>query len=468
MKNFHPQFISIFLLLMFAGNNARSQDMIDFFSKEICNCLTGLQQINPQGNPREDMVSCFEDILKQNSEALEIIYGEGVITNDPEASKKIGEDIGKKLVKDCDIFIDLFVKENQNNNAKGVEYYRKGQEYLNEGELDKAISAFNEAIAFNSLIAEYFNMRGVAYFQKEDFYRAISDFYRAIEINPRIHISQHNLAYSKYQLGDYKLALVDVDAAIKIDPNYIESYNLQGLILNELGKPVEARSSFIQANQLDNKNSIYAYNIAYTYYDERNYPMALEWFLKVSNLGDNTLEVLGKIGNCYDILGNHPKAVEYHTKCLELDPKDYGVYFNRGLAFFNLEAFEDAKNDFLKAMDLSGEDVDVFNQLGKVYFELGNFEKAHEFVKKSMEMDSRNASYYDLRAAIYESQGKYELAIEDYTVSISLYPEDCEIHLALGKLFQNIQNTERSKMYFQNALEKGCDSARDYLDKFKD
>jgi len=80
-------------------------------------------------------------------------------------------------------------------------------------------------------------------------------------------------------------------------------------------------------------------------------------------------------------------------------------------------------------------------------------------------LDTRDASFYDLRASIFEAQGKFDLAIEDYTVSISLYPDDCEIHMALGKLFQNNQNPARAKDYFQYALEKGCEDAEDYLSK---
>lgn len=98
---------------------------------------------------------------------------------------------------------------------------------------------------------------------------------------------------------------------------------------------------------------------------------------------------------------------------------------------------------------------------------MGDFERSFEFVQKSLELDTRNASYYDLRGAIYESQGEPELAIEDYKVSISLYPNDCEIHLALGRLYQSLQNSERAKVHFQNASEKGCDEARDYLDKYR-
>lgn len=470
MKNYLPKFIFIGITLLLVGNEAYSQDHIDFISKEVCTCMTELYQINPDGNPEEDLGKCFESVLEDNIEALETLYGEGIIGDDYESGQKLGEEIGLKLAKECPIFLDLFIKPVREQNAKEIEFYNQGESHLNSGELKLAVSSFSEAIAINSKNATYYNLRGVAFFKMEDYYRAIADFYRAIEINPQFHLAIHNLAYSKYLLGNLDLALVEVDSAIGVNPDYSDSYNLKGLILNDLGKPEEARNSFIQANRLDEKNTDYTYNVAHTFYDERNYEKALEWFLKTSNLGENTVLVLSKIGNCYDILGNHPKAVEYHTQCIELAPKDYGVYFNRGLAYLNLESFEEAKNDFQKAMDLNGEDVDVdiFYQMGNAYFNLGNLEKAKELVQKSLEIDTRNASYYDLRASIYEAQGLFDLAIEDYTVSINLYPDDCEIHMALGQLFKKTQNPLRAKEYFQNALDKGCDLAMDFLSEYQD
>jgi tetratricopeptide (TPR) repeat protein len=468
MKNILSKLCIIVISMMFVSQNAMAQDHIDFISKEMCTCFTELQELDPEGVPMENLGKCFESVIEDNLEALETLYGEGVIGEDEESQNKLGVEIGRKLAQECPIFIDLFVKPAQEKNAKEIEFFNKGEEYLNSEEWDKALLAYNNAIAINPKKAEYFNQRGIVHFRKEDYFRSISDFYRAIEINPQYYLPFYNMAFSKYQLGNNFLALADVDSAIKVKPDYSESHNLKGLILVGLGKAEEARTSFVQAHRLDEKNSDFTYNIGYTYYEEDNYEKALEWFLKTSNLGENTVTVLGKIGNCYDILGNHPKGVEYHTKCIEINPGDYGVYYNRGLAYLNLESYKEAKIDFQKALELNVEDVDVYYNLAKAHFSLGDYENAMEMVETCLEMDTRNASFYDLRASIYEAQGKLDLAIEDYTVSISLYPDDCEIHMALGQLFTKTGNPQRAKTYFQNALDKGCDLAMDFLGESQD
>jgi tetratricopeptide (TPR) repeat protein len=247
MKKNFPKIIVLILFFALTSGSVKAQDIVEFLATEACTCLTDLQKMSPSENAEEDLGKCFEAVVEENLEALEEIYGEGFIDN-IETGKELGEAIGKKLAKDCGIFIDLFVKQARDNATKEAEYFKKGEEHFKQGELDEAISAYSSAIAINPKKADYYNQRGVAYFQKEDFYRAISDFYRAVEIAPKYHRPFHNMAFSKYQLRDYKLALADVEDAIQIDPEYVASHNLKGLILNELGRPEDARASFEQGN----------------------------------------------------------------------------------------------------------------------------------------------------------------------------------------------------------------------------
>lgn len=453
--------VSILFFGLF-GPFANAQDIVEFLATETCTCLRELKEVGPIENPQADLVKCLEAVLEENLESLEEIYGEGFLDKF-ENPRAFGEAIGKQMAKDCEDFVEIFSQRSQNQNSKEMEFFKKGEAHLASGEWDDAIAAYGAAISLNPRMPDYYNQRGVVYSEKGDYYRAISDFYRAIELLPTYHRPFHNMAFSKYTLQDYRLALEDVDEAIKIDPEFAASHNLKGLILSELRKPEDARASFEQAMRLDEKDPDFPYNIGYTYYNERSYEKALEYFLKSEALGENTVTVLSKIGNCYDILGNHPKAIDYHSKCIALDAADYGVYYNRGLAFLSMEAYDDAKKDFEKALSLDDEDVDVYYNLAKAYFGLGDLEKSLETIENAMEIDTRNAGYYDLRAKIFESQGKLDRAIEDYTVSISLYPDDCEIHLALGKLFVKTRNPVRAKGYFQNAVDKGCEEAEDLM-----
>lgn len=458
-------FISVLAFFALVNFDVKSQDIIEVISEGVCSCIGEMKEGNPSFDARKDLEHCFETVVMENMEAIQEIYGPDFFDNEYEAGQQLGQEVGKKLAVGCPVFIEVYIKQANDQNQKAAVHFTEGQNFANEGKYEEAVAAYSKAIAINPKAAEYFNYRGVAYFSMREYYRAIGEFYTAIELNPEMYLPYHNMAYSKYELGDARRALSDIEKSISIEHDHALSHNLKGLILNDLERHEEARASFLEASRLDGTDPDYPFNVGFTFYQERNYEKALEWFLKVEDMGKNTVSVISKIGVCYDVLGNFPKSVEYHTRAIELDKEDYGSYFNRGLAYYNLESYEKAIKDFEHAYALNQEDVDIPYNLSRSYLALGKMDQAMKSIQEALEMDPRNASYYDTRAAIYEDAGSYDLAIEDYTVSISLYPSDCEIHLALGKLFAKTQNGERATKYFQDALEKGCEEAGDFLTK---
>ena len=70
------------------------------------------------------------------------------------------------------------------NDAEEIakEYCDKGVEYLDAGEYDKAIAAFNRALAVMPKYEEAYSQRGFAYLQAGEYDKAISDYSRAIAI----------------------------------------------------------------------------------------------------------------------------------------------------------------------------------------------------------------------------------------------------------------------------------------------
>ncbi len=59
-----------------------------------------------------------------------------------------------------------------------------GNDYLEKGELDRAISEYDQAIQLDPNLAAAYIERGFAYIDKGEFNRAISDFDQAIQLNP--------------------------------------------------------------------------------------------------------------------------------------------------------------------------------------------------------------------------------------------------------------------------------------------
>jgi WD40 repeat protein len=137
-------------------------------------------------------------------------------------------------------------------------YFQSGLDKLNQGNLDGAISDFNQAIQLNPDDGVAYYNRGVTYFEKGDLDRAISDFDRAIQLKPNLAEAYYNRGYIYHENGDLDRAISDYDRFIQLRPDYDWVYVNRGIAYYDKGDLDRAISDFDQAIQL-NPNQAEAY-----------------------------------------------------------------------------------------------------------------------------------------------------------------------------------------------------------------
>ena len=88
----------------------------------------------------------------------------------------------------------------------------------------EAIADESEAIKLDPSVPEYFDNRGLSYADEGEFDRAIIDYSEAIRISSRANFLTHR--GDAYQAkGDLDLAIADYDRAIKLNPAFADAYN---------------------------------------------------------------------------------------------------------------------------------------------------------------------------------------------------------------------------------------------------
>jgi tetratricopeptide (TPR) repeat protein len=183
------------------------------------------------------------------------------------------------------------------NPAYAQAYYELGNLALREYDYQRAIDAFDSAIALDPEYFEAYHKRGGVHLLLKDYQAAAQDFSCGIELdptylanyqlrgralagaglyepaiedfsaalmqNPRLALARidRGLAYQK--MGDLVQAITDFTWAILINPEQPEAYNLRGNAYGEVGLYQEAINDYDRAILLDPTNAAFYNNRAW-------------------------------------------------------------------------------------------------------------------------------------------------------------------------------------------------------------
>jgi tetratricopeptide (TPR) repeat protein len=103
------------------------------------------------------------------------------------------------------------------NPGMSEEHVERGEEFAKEGQYDKAIREFTEAIRLDPKNADAYHQRGLAYDQTKDYDKAISDFTEAVrlEAGESDHLRARGAVYEHKK--DSANAVSDYNQAIQVE-----------------------------------------------------------------------------------------------------------------------------------------------------------------------------------------------------------------------------------------------------------
>ncbi len=140
-------------------------------------------------------------------------------------------------------------------NNRGVAHSRTNQ-------FDKAIADYDKAIQLNSDFVEAWNNRGIVYSTLDQFEQAISDYSRAIELKSDFAGCYNNRANAYARLHKFEQAVSDYSRAIKLDSNLAEAYGNRAVSFAILGKQKGAKKDLLRAVKINPELLPYAARVS--------------------------------------------------------------------------------------------------------------------------------------------------------------------------------------------------------------
>ena len=105
------------------------------------------------------------------------------------------------------------VAHGQSNEAS--RHIDHGDDWMDKGEYDKAITEYSEALRLDRASKRAFNNRGYAWYKKGQKDKAVSDYSEGIRLQPRYVQALNNRGYALSDLGKLDAAIADFSKALE-------------------------------------------------------------------------------------------------------------------------------------------------------------------------------------------------------------------------------------------------------------
>jgi len=157
----------------------------------------------------------------------------------------------------------------------------------------------------------------------------------------------------------------------------------------------------------------------------KDYQKALDCYEEALNyITDPDGDLLLRIGQCYQYLGNLKAAQNFYRQACNLDDYNDEIYFHLGQCMEQQENWSSAIHYYRKAIKLDNRREEYFAALGSILNSLEKFEDAFHCFDKATELAPEQSIFWVQFATFLFDLGYYEEALETL--------DDAEIH-AVGE-----------------------------------
>jgi tetratricopeptide (TPR) repeat protein len=196
-----------------------------------------------------------------------------------------------------------------------------GNRHRSQGELNAAITAYQEAAALNpSDPAAHFNLGNVWRYDRKDQRRAVAAYETAIRLDPKQAVYHANLALARLDLGEFARGLEAAEQAVKLAPNVALYRNILGWARYLNGDSSGAIPEYEEAIRLDPKLATPHNNLGLIWMANGDTVRAAAAFRRAAELSPTWDIPHANLGDLYLRAGDAEQAIVETREAIRLNP----------------------------------------------------------------------------------------------------------------------------------------------------
>jgi Flp pilus assembly protein TadD len=181
---------------------------------------------------------------------------------------------------------------------------------------------------------------------------AIEEFERAVDADGKNPYFRKGLGQAYAGRGDFKDAIKEFQKALELNPYYVDVRNDLGSALILAGKREEGKKEFLTAyaDATNPTPEVSARNLGQAYFDEKNYPEAINWFRTAIGRAPSYPDPYLGLAAALVATDRLDEAVILLESGVEAAPDAPGLLLAVGQAYYRAGRFAEARTSFEEAM----------------------------------------------------------------------------------------------------------------------
>ena len=229
---------------------------------------------------------------------------------------------------------------------------------------------------------------GGLYLNQGNLEEALTRYNRSIELNGYETASFVNRAATFARMGKYDEAIRDYSHAITLDHQDARAYRDRGQIHLDTGQLEFAEKDFSEAIRLDERLDDAYIGRAASRAHRGDFEGAIPDLNFVIDLNPENSAAYSGRGAAFAATGNNQSALLDLCTAIEIDPNNGAAYMGRALLDFNMGEYQDAVEDLGRYLDVGGDDPAAAHfRRGIALIALGNFDEARGELETALEQD---------------------------------------------------------------------------------
>lgn len=378
------------------------------------------------------------------------------------------------------------------NNIKARDHFIEGMFKELDGENEKALVEYYDALLYDSTSATIYNRIAKNHIALGRFESALIYLNKSEKLEAKNIETHRLLSTCYYRLKRDKEAIIHLETILELDPFdedsrnmlillYRKSQNYLGLahqyenimkiygddenlvrktssIYLRNGDSESAKILFLKYLEKDSTNSGMWYSLARLHEIDNEIELAVDGYLNAYKYSVENYEALERLHVLYKQNNQWNEIIALFEPLVAADSTNYSGKLALAEANFYLENKDLAKSILTKLKNIKRLQWPVYNLLGRIEFEDKNYLLAKEYYQKLIDLDSSSRIGWLFLGFIYSDMDSLDKAAHHYQIALEKLPEDPYLLSFYGLTLNRLDKNQEALQQLEKALKIDSDN----------